>query len=166
MALVPHQTIQVLLGVFQSRREQLARRQQLDLLHQIRNMAGIGHHHLIGLVLPQIGELLQHLVGGLEVDGQRRIGIRELLAGQQHMAIDLVLRLLKMHVAGGADGLMQLLPQPDDGAIILPQLLLRLHVAVSQHEEIVADGLYLQIVVEGGNALELRPILVIRHRPE
>ena len=119
-------------------------------------MAGIGHHHLIGLVLPQIGELLQQLVGGLEVDGQRRIGIRELLAGQQHMAIDLVLRLLKMHVAGGADGLPQL----------LPQFLLRLHVAVSQHEEIVADGLYLQIVVEGGNALELRPILVIRHRPE
>ena len=129
-------------------------------------MAGIGHHHLIGLVLPQIGELLQHLVGGLEVDGQRRIGIRELLAGQQHMTVDLVLRLLKMHIAGGADGLPQFLPQPDDGAVILPQFLLRLHVAVSQHEEVVADGLYLQIVVEGGNALELRPILVIRHRPE
>ena len=82
------------------------------------------------------------------------------------MTVDLVLRLLKMHIAGGADGLPQFLPQPDDGAVILPQFLLRLHVAVSQHEEVVADGLYLQIVVEGGNALELRPILVIRHRPE
>ena len=40
------------------------------------------------------------------------------------MAVDLVLRLLEMDVAGGADGLIQLLAQADDGAVELPQLLL------------------------------------------
>lgn len=87
-------------------------------------------------------------------------------AGQQNVAVDLVLRLLKVYVAGGADGLSQLLAQPDDGAVKLPQFLLRLDIAVAQHEHIVADGLDLQIVVERGDALQLRPVLVVRHSPE
>ena len=63
---------------------------------------------------------------------------------------------LEVDVAGGADRLAQLLSQPDDGAVKLPQLLLRLDVAVSQHEGVVAQGLDLQIVVERG----LPPLLL------
>ena len=166
VALVPHHVVQLLLGVLQPGREQLARRQQLDVLDAVCNAPGIVDDHPVGRLRPQIGELLQHLVGGLEVDGQRRVGVREFLAGQQDMAVHLVLRLLKMHVACGAHRLAQLLAQPDDGAVELPQLLLRLHVAVAQHEHVVADGLYLQIVVERRDALQLRPVLVVGHGPE
>ena len=166
VALVPHHVVQLLLGVFQPGREQLSRRQQLDLLDAVGDAPGIVNDHLVRRLLPQIGEFRQHLVGGLEVDGQRCVGIGELLAGQQNVAVDLVLRLLKVYVAGGADGLSQLLAQPDDGAVKLPQFLLRLDIAVAQHEHIVADGLDLQIVVERGDALQLRPVLVVRHSPE
>ena len=120
----------------------------------------------MGQVLAQIGKLLQHLGGGLEVDGQRRVGIGELLAGQENTAVRLVLRLLEVNVAGGADGLSQLPAQADDGAVEFPQLLLGPDVAVAEHEQVVADGLDLQIVIEGGDALELGPVLVVLHRLE
>ena len=77
------------------------------------------------------------------------------------MAVDLVLRLLKMHVAGGADRLAQLLAEPHDRAVEFPELLVRAHAAVTDHEPVVAQRLDLQIVVIGGNALELRPILMV-----
>ena len=154
------------MGVFQPGREQLARRQQLDLLHQVGDVAGVVDDHLMGQLLPQIGKFLQHLGGGFEVDGQRRVGVGELLAGQKDMAVGLVLRLLEVDVAGGADGLVQLPAQADDGAVELPQLLLRLDVAVAEHEHIVADGLYFQIVVKRRDAPELGPVLVVLHRLE
>ena len=166
VALVPDQAVQVLLGVFQPGREQLARRQQLDLLHQVGDVAGVVDDHLAGQLLPQIGELLQHLGGGFEVDGQGRVGVGELLAGQKDMAVGLVLRLLEVDVAGGADGLVQLPAQADDGAVELPQLLLGPDVAVAEHEHIVADGLNFQIVVKRRDAPELGPVLVVLHRLE
>ena len=82
------------------------------------------------------------------------------------MAVSLVLRLLEVNVAGGADGLVQLPAQADDGAVELPQLLLRLDVAVAEHEHIVADGLNFQIVVKRCDAPELGPVLVVLHRLE
>ena len=74
------------------------------------------------------------------------------------MAVGLVLRLLEVDVAGGADGLVQLLAQADDGAVELPQLLLRLDHTLAQHEGIVAQRLNLQEIVPGGNALKLRKV--------
>ena len=159
MALVPHHVVQLLLGVFQARREQLPRRQQLDILDAVGNVPRVVDDYLVGRLCPQVRELLQHLVCCLEVDGQRCIGVGELLAGQQDVAVHLILRLLKMHVAGGAHRLAQLLPQPDDGAVEIPQLLLRLDIPLAKHEHVVADGLDLQIVVERRDALQLRPVL-------
>ena len=77
------------------------------------------------------------------------------------MAIYLVLRLLEVDIACGAHGLAQLLAQADDDAVELPQFLLRLYLAVTEHKGVVAQGLDLQIVVERGNALQLCPILMI-----
>ena len=166
MALGPHAVIQLLLGVLKTGREQLARRQQFDLLYQIGDLAGVVDDHLVGLFRPQIGEFLQHFIGGLEIDGQRCVGIGKFFAGQQNVAVYLILRLLKMHVAGGTYRLAQFLAQPDDGAVEVPQFFLRLHLTVAQHEPVVADGLYLQIIIKAGNALQLTPFPVIRHRPE
>ena len=162
---LPHQAVQVLLGVGKPGRIQV-RRQQLEFLHLVGDGTGIGDHHLVGLLLPQVGKLFQHFICGLKIDGQGRVGVRELFGGQQDMAVDLVLGLQEVDVAGGADGLAQLVSQPDDGAVELPQLLLRLHVAVSQHESVVAQGLDLQIVIVRGDALELVPVLVVCHRTE
>ena len=76
----------------------------------------------------------------------------------------LVLRLPEMHVSGGADGLPQLLPQADNDPVELPQVLLVPGVAIAEHKGVVAKGLDFQIVVEGSNAFQLCPVLVVLHR--
>ena len=75
----------------------------------------------------QIAELLQHFVRSLEIDGQRRIRIFELLGGQQNMAVNLVLRIHEMDVAGGTHRLIERLAQCQNGAVELPQFLLTLY---------------------------------------
>ena len=82
------------------------------------------------------------------------------------MAVHLILRLHEMHIAGGADRLVKLPAQLHDGTVEVPQLLLGTGLAVLQHEEVVAQRLDLQIVVERGDTLELLPVLVLHHRPE
>ena len=74
------------------------------------------------------------------------------------MAVDLVLRVQEMDVAGGAHRLVQRLAQGYDGAVEVLQLLLALHHTLAQHEGIVAQRLNLQEIVPGGNALKLRKV--------
>ena len=82
------------------------------------------------------------------------------------MAVNFILRLHKMHIPGGANGLVKLRAQANNGAVEVPQLLLVPGLAAAQHEGVVAQGLDLQIVVKGGDALQLVPVLVVHHRPE
>ena len=161
VALVPDESVQILLGVLQPRREQLPRRQKLDLLDEVGDVARVVDDDLVRLLLPEVGKLPHHLVGRLEVDRQRRIRVRELLAREQDMAVDLVLRFLEVDVARRADGFAQLFAETHDRAVKLAQLLLGLHVAVSQHEGVVAQGLDLQIVVKRRDAPQLGPVLVV-----
>ena len=65
-----------------------------------------------------------------------------------------------MDVSRRADGLSQLLAQPDDGAVELAQLLVALRDALGQHEAVVAQGLDLKEIVERSDAFELRVALV------
>ena len=123
VGLAPHQPLQLPVGVLQLGGEE-ALGQGLDGIAPTGDQVGVFHHHLIGLLLAQIGELLEHLVGGLEVDGQVLVRVLKALGGQQDVAVDLVLRIQKMHVAGCHHGLAELLPQADDLPVELPQLLL------------------------------------------
>ena len=63
-----------------------------------------------------------------------------------------------MDVSRGTHGLVQLLAQGQDGAVEVPQLLLTVHHAPAEHESIVAQGLDLQEIIPGGNALQLIPL--------
>ena len=76
------------------------------------------------------------------------------------MAVDFVLWVEEVDVAGGADGLAQLFAELDDRAVEAAQLLLALGHAFFQHEAVVADGLDLEEIVERGDALQLRPAFV------
>ena len=119
-----------------------------------RDLAGVGHHDLVGLFLGQVAELLQHILRGAVE--QRGLGVRilEAVARLQHRAVDGILRLGKMHVAGGDDRFVQVLAQPDDGAVEVLDDLLALHLAVPHHILVVAQGLDLQHVVVGGDFLQ------------
>ncbi len=82
------------------------------------------------------------------------------------MAVDLILRVQEVDVAGGAHRLVQGLAQRHDGAVEVPQLLLALHHTLAQHVHVVADGLDLQVVVPGGDAHQFIPVLALHNGPE
>ena len=113
-----------LLRILQPRRKQPPRRQQLNILDTVGDAARIIDDHPMCFLFAQIGKLRQHLLRGLEVNGQGCVGVGKLLAGQQDMAVYLVLRLLEVHITGGAHWLAQLPAQPDDSTVELPKLLL------------------------------------------
>ena len=165
MGLAPYQPLQLPVGVLKLGGKQ-SFGQGLNGLAPVRDEIGIPHHHVVGGLLPQIGKFLQHLGGGLEVDGQGLVRVLKALGGQKDVAVDLVLRVQEVDVTGGAHRLAQLLPQGHDGPVEVPQLLLCADHPLAEHEHIVAQGLDLQIIVPGGDALELLPVLAVRHRPE
>ena len=82
------------------------------------------------------------------------------------MAVNFILRVQEVDVPGGAHRLAQFLPQTDDIPVKVPQLLLGPDHPPAEHEHIVADGLNLQIVVPGGDALQLLPVPAVGQRPE
>ena len=65
------------------------------------------------------------------------------------MTVNLLLRLLKMHVPRGADGLSEFFPQTDDDSVELPQILFGAGVAVAEQERVIAKRLDFEVVVEG-----------------
>ena len=82
------------------------------------------------------------------------------------MAVDLVLRIHEVDVAGGAHRLIEGLAQCQNGAVELPQLLLTLYDPLTEHVHIVADRLDLQIIVPRGDTHQLVPALAVHDGPE
>ena len=167
LGLSPHQPLQLPLGILQLGGEQTVG-QRVQISAPGGDELGIVDDHLPGGLSAQIGEFLQHLVGGAEVKRIGRVGVLKALGGQQHMAVDLVLRVQEVDVAGGHHGFAQFMGQLHDGAVEIPQLLPitcnGLAVLVGpEHIGVVAQRLNFQIVVPGGDALELRPGAVPHH---
>ena len=92
-------------------------------LHHIGDEVRVRHDHLIGPRFAQVGKLLQHIVRGAEVQRHILIRVGKSLGTQKDMAEDLVLRIHEVHVARGAHGLSQLVPQGQHTAVEIPQLL-------------------------------------------
>ena len=153
------EVVEVFDGIFDLRCEQVVRHGP-QCLAAVGNEVRIFHDDLIGLLLAEIGEFLQHFVGRLKIDGQRFVRVLHLLGGEQDVAVDFVLWVEEVDVAGGADGLAQLFAELDDRAVEAAQLLLAFGHAFFQHEAVVADGLDLEEIVERGDALQLRPAFV------
>lgn len=68
-----------------------------------------------------------------------------------------------MHVAGGAHGLAELVAQAQHAAVEVLQALFVRDLAVADHEGVVARGLDFEVVVEGGDALDLPLALALDH---
>ena len=82
VTLVPHSVMKFLLRILQPRREQPSRRQQLDIFDTVGDAARVVDDHPMRFLFAQIGKLRQHLLRGLEVNGQGCVGVGKLLAGQ------------------------------------------------------------------------------------
>ena len=80
------------------------------------DLVRVGNHDLKRLFPGQIGELVQHVLGGAVEQGRLVVRVLEAVARLQHRPVGGVLRVLEMHVAGGHHRFVQRLAHPDDGA--------------------------------------------------
>ena len=76
VGLVVDQVFQLLRGVLQLGRKQTLGQRRNDIAHFC-DVVGRLHNHLATVLLAQIGELLQHLVGGFQIDGQFLVRVGE-----------------------------------------------------------------------------------------
>ena len=157
--------LQLPVGVFDLRREEPVR-QQLYVLAHAGDGVGVLHHGLVALAPAEVGELLQHLVRGAEIERVLAVGVGEFLGRQQYAAVYLVLRVQEVHVAGGDEGLFQLVRKAHDAPVERAQPLLVAHRPVFHQETVVGEGHYLKVVVEGGDAPQLLRLRAAQHGVE
>ena len=161
MRLIPDHAVEVFLGIFKARREELTLGQKLDILHLFGDGARVGHDDLIGLFLAEIVKFLEHFVGRSEVERHRLVRVGKFLRRKQNVAVDLVLGVEEMDVARRADGLAELLAKLHDRAVEVLEVLVVIHCTVAHQKAVVAQGLDLKEIVKRGDALELVPVLVV-----
>ena len=142
----------------------LVRPDRRELLHHVRNPVGVCDDDLVRLLLPQILELLQHLLRRAQI--QRRLVVRLRILKihiLKNPPVDLILRVQEMDVAGRTHGLAVLLSERDNPTVVVFQILdgLRLISEVSilvifrnGQKHVVADRLDFQIVIEIHNPLQ------------
>ena len=118
---------------------------------------GILHHHLIGLFLAEISKFLQHLLSGTKIKRWLPACIRITLRGHEDAAGLLILRIQEMDVAGGADGNMQGISQPYNGAVEVPELFFVTGSPFLHHKLVVSQRLDLQKIVEAGDGTQFLP---------
>ena len=76
--LVPHESVELLLRIFQTRREEPSLGEKLDLFDHVGDPARVGHNHLVRLFLSQIRKFRKHLLRRAEIDGKRCVRIGKL----------------------------------------------------------------------------------------
>ena len=151
--LVVDEVFEVLGGIFDLRRVEVLR-QQDNVFALVRDGVRVRHDDLAALVLAQIGELVEHFVGRLEIQRHRTVGVLKAAAREQDAAVDLLFGVEEVDVAGRDDGLAEFFAQRDDAAVEVPEVLVVFRGAVFEHKGVVADRLNLQIVVEAAQALQ------------
>ena len=145
---------QILLGSVDVRRV-LALRHRLHRLDHIRDLVGVGDDHFEGFLLAQVREFVQHLLRGTEVETLAALSVLEVLACHNDAAVEGFLLVEVMGVAGGHDRLAQFLTEGHDSAVVILQHLFIGGHAACDHEPVVDERLYLQIVVIRCNLLDL-----------
>ena len=110
------EALELLGGVFDLRREEILR-QQLEGLDLVRDGDGVFHDDLAGSLLAEVRKLLEHIVRGAEVERHVLVRVGEALRAEHDVAVDLLLGVEEMHVAGGDDGLSHLAAEGEDAAV-------------------------------------------------
>ena len=99
--------LKILLGVFNDRRK-FIRMDRRDLLDHIRDLVGIGNDHFFCFFTSQIGKFLQHFLRCTKVKRCLVICIGKSVSCHDNPAVNLILRIHEMHIAGGNYRLFEL----------------------------------------------------------
>ena len=157
------QVFQVLHGVLDLRRKEVVGHRPQTFTH-IRNAVRVLHHNLVGFLFAQVRKLRQHLVCGPEIQGHILVRVVKALGRQEDVPEDFVLRIQEMHVSCGNHRFSQFLTQPDNGSVVVSQVLVgfRLIFFICQHETVVGKGLDFQEVIEGGDPAQFVVALMVQ----
>ena len=130
----------------------------LEALDLVGDLARIRHDGFVGRLLAEVLELLEHLVRRAQVEWRLQLGVVEALALHEDGAVDAVLRVEEVDVAGRNERLAELLGNLSDLEVNLDEVIVRLDIRVlvaALEEVVVVDGLDLEVVVERGDLHEL-----------
>ena len=134
--------------------------------HHVRDFVRIVNDDLMAFFRPEIIEFLKHFIGGLEVERGLMVAVLISHAGLNDGAVDGVVRIHEMDIAGGHNRNPQLVAQAHDLAVQIPERILIGHLSFTDQEGIVADGLDFEVIVEGSHFLQLVPGILPEHSAE
>ena len=156
------QVLELAVGVLYLGREEPVG-QELYLLAHVGNSVRVRDDRLIAVTLAQVGELLEHLVRGAEIERVGPVGVAEFLGREQDAAVNLVARVEEVHVSRGHHGLLQLMSQARNAPVEVTQALVVPHGAVLHQEAVVGERHDLKVVIEAGQPLELLGVRAAQH---
>ena len=126
-------------------------RDRLEALDLVGDLAWVRHDGLVGRLLAEVLELLEHLVRRAQVERRLQLGVVKALALHEDGAVDAVLGVEEVDVAGRDERLAELLGDLGDLEVDGDEVLVRLDIGVlvaALEEVVVVDGLDLEVVVE------------------
>ena len=146
--LITH-VMQVLFRVGDLRRA-FVRIDRRNLLNPVRNQVRVGDHDFAAFFIAEVGKFRQHLLRRPEI--KRGLLLRLILIpvpGLNDGAVNPVLRIQEMHIAGRAHRLPEFLPETHDPAVDLPQVLHVLYAVplFPDHIHVVSVRLDLEIII-------------------
>ena len=135
-----------------------------DTLTHIGDAVRIFDYDLVGDLIAEVVELTEHFLGGAQVNGHGLVGVAEFHAGKENTAVDFILLVKEVGVAGGAYRLSKLFAKGVDLTVDVHKILIALDVAllIIDKETVVGDRLNFKIIVEQSDVLDLLIALVIK----
>ena len=119
-------------------------------LAHIGNPLRILDYHLARYLGAEIFELGEHLSRRAKIYGARLVGVGILHSGKENTPVNLVLLVKKVCVRGCTNRLSELLTEVVNLSVYILQLLLVTHLLLLDKEAVVAERLYLKIIVKRG----------------
>ena len=129
------------------------------LLNHIGNFVCICDDNFFCLFTSEIRKFFQHFFRRAQIQRSLIICIRKTISGHNDTAVNFILRIHKMHIAGCDNRFFKLIPQFDDFFIDLDQVFIGLNTVIlfiCQHKCIVSERLDFQIIVEIYKSCNLR----------
>ena len=157
--------LKFLLSAFHVRRVR-ALRDRTDTLYHIVYEIGVLNYDLVRLFLAEIREFHKHLLGGSEIKVYISVVVLEFHACKEYLAAYLVLFVKEVSVAGSNYRLVVFLTERYYLSVELAQVFVIRYSSLCDKESVVAYRLYLKIIVEGHDLLDLLLGLVFKHGSE
>ena len=158
---------ELLVTVLNDRRT-FIRAHRRDSVTHIRNPVCVRDDNLLRFLTAQIiRELIEHLLCRAKVQWRLIIRVLKSLPGHDNPSVHFVLRVQKMHIAGGNHWFLKLLSKLHHPLIERDQILLRVDVPVPfrlDHKPVIADWLNLKIIIKRDNLGNLLLTLTVQHR--